>query len=55
MWSGLWLYLIAPPLGMALAGELYRFQRGTEAVRCAKRHHDNDQRCIFRCGYARGG
>jgi aquaporin Z len=54
MWSGLWLYLLAPPLGMALAAELYRLQRGASGVLCAKLHHDNDERCIFRCGYAKG-
>jgi aquaporin Z len=53
MWSGLWLYLIAPPLGMSLAAELYRFQRGAHRVACAKLHHDNDERCIFRCGYVK--
>jgi aquaporin Z len=50
-WHALWVYFLAPPLGMLLAGELYRWRYGIERVRCAKLHHDNDQRCIFRCGY----
>jgi aquaporin Z len=50
LWTALWLYFLAPPLGMALAAEVHR--RSSHAtVRCAKLHHDNDERCIFRCGY----
>jgi aquaporin Z len=47
----LWIYLTAPPLGMLLAAELYGLIAGTRGVRCAKLHHQNDKRCIFRCGY----
>lgn len=50
-WSSLWIYFTAPPLGMLLAGEVYVRLRGKSAVLCAKLHHDNDKRCIFRCGY----
>ncbi len=51
LWTGLWLYFLAPPLGMALAAELYR--RGSRApLLCAKLHHQNEERCIFRCGYS---
>lgn len=48
IWNDWWIYFIAPPLGMVAAGILYR-SRGT--VFCAKLHHDNNQRCIFRCNY----
>jgi aquaporin Z len=51
LWTDLWLYFVAPPLGMALAAEVYR-RKSHAAVRCAKLHHDNNERCIFRCGYA---
>ena len=51
LWTALWLYFLAPPLGMALAAEVYR-RTSHAPVRCAKLHHDNDERCIFRCGYA---
>ena len=51
--TALWVYFTAPPLAMATAGWLYRKRHGTHAVLCAKLHHDNDKRCIFRCEYAR--
>jgi aquaporin Z len=52
-WTGLWLYFIAPPLGMLLAAEVYVLRRGGGAVFCAKLHHENDRRCIF-CETRRG-
>ncbi len=52
-WTAIWVYFTAPVLGMFLAGQLYRARRGPHAVLCAKLHHDNDKRCIFRCNYAR--
>ncbi len=51
IWDGFWIYLIAPPLGMLLAAETYRAVRGIERVYCAKFHHPDDHRCIFRCRY----
>jgi aquaporin Z len=50
-WMALWIYFAAPLLGMLLAAEGYVQRRGNRAVCCAKLHHDNDKRCIFRCGY----
>lgn len=52
VWNALWIYFCAPPLGMLLAAEAYVRVRGKKAVLCAKLHHQNEQRCIFRCGYA---
>ena len=52
-WTALWVYFTAPPLAMVTAGWLYRKRYGAHAVLCAKLHHDNDKRCIFRCEYAR--
>jgi len=52
-WQALWLYFLAPPLGMLAAAELYVRTRGRAAVLCCKLHHENDARCIFRCAYAR--
>jgi aquaporin Z len=50
VWTGWWIYLAAPPLGMLLAAESYlRLVR--PAIACAKLHHDNPQRCIFRCAW----
>jgi aquaporin Z len=52
IWSGLWLYFVAPLLGMALAGEVYLQSFGR--VHCAKLHHDNDKRCIFHHQHDKG-
>jgi aquaporin Z len=46
-WHALWLYLVAPPIGMLLAGEVNGLVRGAASVECAKLHHQNDKRCIF--------
>jgi aquaporin Z len=51
LWTALWIYFTAPPLGMLAAAELYRRRHGVHAVVCAKLHHHNKKRCIFRCGY----
>jgi aquaporin Z len=48
IWTGWWIYMTAPVLGMISAGSLYK-SRGT--VFCAKLHHHNNRRCIFRCNY----
>ena len=50
-WTAIWVYFTAPPLGMLAAAELYRRLPGARRVFCAKLHHDNDKRCIFRCYY----
>jgi aquaporin Z len=49
-WQDLWVYFTAPPLGMLLAGELYRWTNGGRFHGCAKLHHQNRSRCIF-CAY----
>lgn len=51
MWSTLWVYLFAPPLGMLLAGEWYSRRNGHASARCAKLHHATSARCIFYCHY----
>lgn len=48
LWDSLWIYFIAPPLGMLAAAALYL--RLKHAVGCAKLHHQNKLRCIF-CEY----
>ena len=50
-WTAFWIYVIAPPLGMLLAARVYLSRHGLARVFCAKLHHDNGQRCIFRCRY----
>lgn len=50
-WTAIWIYFTAPPLGMLGAAAAYVGFRGTAAVLCCKLHHENGQRCIFRCRY----
>lgn len=50
--DALWLYFVAPPIGMLAAAEVYVRLRSISAVHCAKYHHNNDKRCIFRCRFA---
>jgi aquaporin Z len=50
-WQALWIYFTAPPLGMLLAAQLYLHFKGRDGVLCCKLHHENDERCIFRCTY----
>ena len=49
VWTALWVYFAAPVLGMLAAAQFHVATR--RPVLCAKLHHDNAQRCIFRCGY----
>ncbi len=48
-WPAWWVYFTAPPLGMALASWAYMVIHGSRAIVCAKLHHHNAARCIFRC------
>jgi aquaporin Z len=50
--DSLWLYFVAPPIGMLAAAEVYVRLSSIRAVHCAKYHHNNDKRCIFRCRFA---
>jgi aquaporin Z len=51
LWTAFWVYLTAPPLGMLVAAEVYLKVRSLKQVYCAKLHHQNAKRCIFRCNY----
>jgi aquaporin Z len=53
VWMSLWIYFIAPPLGMMMAAEIYKRLADARGVACAKLHHHNNQRCIFRCDFER--
>ncbi|MEH2203193.1 MAG: aquaporin [Nostoc sp.] len=55
IWTAFWLYVIVPPAGMLLASGVYQYLFGKRAVKCAKLHHANHKRCIFRCDYNRNG
>ena len=50
VWTAVWVYLLAPPLGMLAAAELHRWQSHGLLRHCAKLCHDNRTRCIH-CGY----
>lgn len=47
LWTALWVYFTAPPLGMLLAAQVFLWQNGRHGVHCAKLHHHNEKRCIF--------
>lgn len=49
VWTGWWLYFLAPLLGMLLAAELARTSVDLRAGVCAKFYHDDRVKCIF-CG-----
>jgi aquaporin Z len=49
-WTGFWIYLFAPVLGMQSAAAFYIWQRGRQKLACAKLQHPEDQRCIH-CGH----
>lgn len=51
LWTDFWVYLTAPLLGMLLAAECYVRLPGARRVLCAKLHHHNNARCIFRCNF----
>jgi aquaporin Z len=47
-WHTLWIYFTAPPLGMLGAAEVFLRAHERKGPYCAKLHHSNDKRCIFR-------
>jgi len=49
--QAIWIYFVAPPIGMLLASELYLRLRSASEVYCAKFHHHNSTRCIFHCRF----
>lgn len=51
LWDSLWIYFLAPPLGMLTAASAYRALN--HRVACAKYHHQNKKRCIF-CEFQAG-
>ena len=49
LWDHLWVYFLAPPLGMCLAAVAFRWREDRPAP-CAKVVHDPDTPCIH-CGH----
>jgi aquaporin Z len=46
-WHALWIYFIAPTVGMLAAGEIFLQARQGIGPYCAKLDHQNDKRCLF--------
>lgn len=53
LWSDLWIYFLAPPMGMLAAAQVHLLLKGRSSVSCAKLHHQNHKRCIF-CEWQHG-
>jgi aquaporin Z len=49
IWTAMWIYFTASPVGMLLAAQGYLLVKDPESIRCCKLHHRSDRRCIF-CG-----
>lgn len=51
VWTHLWLYFLAPPVGALLATVVYQLQSAKPVI-CAKLNHENSRCDIFQnCGY----
>lgn len=55
LWRFLWVYFVAPPLGMLVAAEGYRRLARRHPVLCAKLWHAPRTPCPFRCSYPDAG
>ena len=53
-WTGFWIYVTAPILGMQCAASVYLLRSRSGAAACAKLCHGDRQRCIH-CGYLPAG
>jgi aquaporin Z len=51
VWRGIWIYFVAPCLGMLAAAGLYVRAFGTNGVYCAKVFHDLHSTCPFPCRF----
>jgi aquaporin Z len=52
VWWGIWIYFVAPCLGMLAAAALYVRTFGPSRVYCAKVFHDLRSTCPFPCRFA---
>ena len=50
IWTAVWVYFVAPLLGMFAAAEVYVWRYGIEHVLCAKLHPAPSVLCPFDCG-----
>jgi aquaporin Z len=51
VWNGIWIYFVAPGLGMLTAAALYKNVLGIERIYCAKVFHDLRSVCPFDCRF----
>ena len=49
-WHTLWIYFVAPTIGMLVAATVFLRARHAAPPYCAKLHHANNKRCIFHHG-----
>ncbi len=49
IWTGLWIYFTAVPIGMLLAAQGYLAMGNAGSIHCCKLHHSSREPCIF-CG-----
>jgi aquaporin Z len=49
IWTGLWIYFTASPIGMLLAAQGYLAVNDIDSIQCCKLHHNSRKPCIF-CG-----
>jgi len=53
IWQGIWIYFVAPCLGMLTAATLYLRSQGPSRIYCAKVFHDLHSICPFPCRFIR--
>jgi aquaporin Z len=51
VWTAVWLYFVAPLLGMMTSAEIYLRVYGREGILCAKLHPDPNYPCPFLCQF----
>jgi aquaporin Z len=51
IWNGMWIYFVAPSLGMLAAAAVYIRRNGPGGVYCAKVFHDRYSPCPFSCRF----
>jgi aquaporin Z len=51
IWRGIWIFLLAPTLGMVVAALVYQRVMGEERIYCAKVFHDLTTPCPFNCRF----
>lgn len=51
VWTAIWIYFIAPLLGMLFSAEVYIRSQGQDRILCAKLHPDTAYECPFLCHY----